>query len=201
MFPNDLQIAEVEHGRLRVADVGLARFVHKDAARARYALGPAEVEHPAHGVEQPFVGRPVLLADIKAFRDTAFAGIMRCIPFRFFFFRVQTQRHGEHFFTTAAQQRQHEVNGVNRTYYCGAYWRYVKWPEGFNVAQARDLEEFFVHWIDVDERKEVEAAIDRRSSMAAIGSPIASPSASAAITLAALCRPASGSSPCSISRC
>ena len=30
--------------------------------------------------------------------------------------------------------------------------------QGFNVAQARDLEEFFVHWIDVDERKEVEAA-------------------------------------------
>jgi predicted NAD/FAD-binding protein len=24
----------------------------------------------------------------------------------------------------AAQQRQHEVNGVNRTYFCGAYWRY-----------------------------------------------------------------------------
>jgi predicted NAD/FAD-binding protein len=23
----------------------------------------------------------------------------------------------------AAQQRQHEVNGVNRTYFCGAYWR------------------------------------------------------------------------------
>ncbi len=24
----------------------------------------------------------------------------------------------------AAQQRQHEVNGINRTYFCGAYWRY-----------------------------------------------------------------------------
>jgi uncharacterized protein len=24
----------------------------------------------------------------------------------------------------AAQRRQHEVNGVNRTYFCGAYWRY-----------------------------------------------------------------------------
>jgi predicted NAD/FAD-binding protein len=24
----------------------------------------------------------------------------------------------------AAQQRQHEVNGVNRTYFCGAYWRF-----------------------------------------------------------------------------
>lgn len=25
--------------------------------------------------------------------------------------------------SVAAQQRQHEINGVNRTYYCGAYWR------------------------------------------------------------------------------
>ena len=24
----------------------------------------------------------------------------------------------------AAQQRQSEINGVNRTYFCGAYWRY-----------------------------------------------------------------------------
>ena len=24
----------------------------------------------------------------------------------------------------AAQQRQHEINGVNRSYFCGAYWRY-----------------------------------------------------------------------------
>jgi len=23
----------------------------------------------------------------------------------------------------AAQQRQHKINGVNRTFYCGAYWR------------------------------------------------------------------------------
>jgi uncharacterized protein len=26
--------------------------------------------------------------------------------------------------SVAAQQRQHEVNGVNRSYFCGAYWRY-----------------------------------------------------------------------------
>ena len=24
----------------------------------------------------------------------------------------------------AAQARQHEINGVNRSYFCGAYWRY-----------------------------------------------------------------------------
>jgi microcin C transport system substrate-binding protein len=50
------------------------------------------------------------------------------------------------------------VNGWQRPFYRGGYWRYVKWPEGFNVAQSRDYEEFFVHWIDTDEKKEVEAA-------------------------------------------
>ncbi len=50
------------------------------------------------------------------------------------------------------------VNGWQRPFYRGGHWRYVKWPAGFNVAQSRDFEEFFVHWIDVDEKKEVEAA-------------------------------------------
>jgi microcin C transport system substrate-binding protein len=50
------------------------------------------------------------------------------------------------------------VNGWQRPFYRGGYWRHVKWPEGFNVAQSRDFEEFFVHWIDTDEKKEVEAA-------------------------------------------
>ena len=50
------------------------------------------------------------------------------------------------------------VPGWQRPFLRGGYWRYVKWPQGFNVAQARDLEEFFVHWIDVDEKKEIEAA-------------------------------------------
>ncbi len=50
------------------------------------------------------------------------------------------------------------VNGWQRPFYRGGYWRHVKWPQAFNVAQSRDFEEFFVHWLDVDERKEVEAA-------------------------------------------
>jgi predicted NAD/FAD-binding protein len=36
----------------------------------------------------------------------------------------------------AAQQRQHEVNGVNRTYYCGAYWRYGFHEDGLVSALA-----------------------------------------------------------------
>ncbi len=50
------------------------------------------------------------------------------------------------------------VNGWQRPFYRGGYWRYVKWPHGFNVAQSRDLEEFFLHWIDPDERKDLPAA-------------------------------------------
>jgi microcin C transport system substrate-binding protein len=50
------------------------------------------------------------------------------------------------------------VNGWQRPFYRGGYWRYVKWPQGFNVAQSRDMEEFFLHWIDPEAKKEVEAA-------------------------------------------
>lgn len=38
-----------------------------------------------------------------------------------------------------AQQRQHEVNGVNRTYFCGAYWRYGFHEDGvLSALQAVD---------------------------------------------------------------
>jgi len=36
----------------------------------------------------------------------------------------------------AAQQRQREINGVNRTYYCGAYWRYGFHEDGVISALA-----------------------------------------------------------------
>ncbi|MEQ1772424.1 MAG: FAD-dependent oxidoreductase [Burkholderiales bacterium] len=41
----------------------------------------------------------------------------------------------------AAQQRQHEVNGVNRTYFCGAYWRYGFHEDG--VVSALNAVEHF----------------------------------------------------------
>ncbi len=53
------------------------------------------------------------------------------------------------------------VNGWKIPFYRGAYWRYVKWPAGFNPMESRNAEEFFVHWIDPEEKKEVVAA--RRS--------------------------------------
>ena len=53
------------------------------------------------------------------------------------------------------------VNGWKVPFYRGAYWRYIKWPAGFNPMQSRNMEEFFVQWIDQDEKKDVAAA--RRS--------------------------------------
>ena len=50
------------------------------------------------------------------------------------------------------------INGWSTPFYRGAYWRHVKWPAGFNPMQSRNLEEFFVHWIDPQEQAEVEAA-------------------------------------------
>lgn len=40
---------------------------------------------------------------------------------------------------------------------CG-YWRWVKWPEGFNVRQIRDVYASYVFWIDPDVKKETEKA-------------------------------------------
>lgn len=50
------------------------------------------------------------------------------------------------------------INGWKTPFYRGGYWRYVKWPEGFNPANSRNAEEFFVHWVDSDERDEIERA-------------------------------------------
>jgi uncharacterized protein len=41
----------------------------------------------------------------------------------------------------AAQQRQHEINGVNRTYFCGAYWRYGFHEDGV-VSALNAIEHF-----------------------------------------------------------
>lgn len=53
------------------------------------------------------------------------------------------------------------VNGWALPFHRTAFWRYVKWPKGYNVMQSRSAEEFFLHWIDEDERKATEEA--RRS--------------------------------------
>lgn len=39
-----------------------------------------------------------------------------------------------------------------------AYWRWVQWPEGFNVRLATEHDEFHLYWIDEDIKKETLAA-------------------------------------------
>jgi len=53
------------------------------------------------------------------------------------------------------------VNGWALPFYRVGYARYIKWPKGFNVAQSRSPDEFFLFWIDQDEKKATEDA--RRS--------------------------------------
>jgi len=50
------------------------------------------------------------------------------------------------------------VPGWKVPFYRGAYWRYIKWPEGFNAMRSTTPERYFLHWIDSDEEEEIAAA-------------------------------------------
>ena len=45
-----------------------------------------------------------------------------------------------------------------KPWYRVGYWRWVKWPEDFNLKQSRRWEEYHVHWIDVDAKAETQEA-------------------------------------------
>ena len=51
MLPDGVEAIELEGRGLRVGDVRFAVLLDEDAAGGRDALGPAEAEHPARGVE------------------------------------------------------------------------------------------------------------------------------------------------------
>jgi len=59
-------------------------------------------------------------------------------------------------------QRLHDHAGYlpawSKPWYRVGYWRWVKWPDDFNVKQSRDWDEFHVHWIDTAAKKETQAA-------------------------------------------
>lgn len=60
------------------------------------------------------------------------------------------------------QQRLHKeaifVPGWVQDHYRVVHWRWMKYPEDFNVMHSEDEEEYFVHWIDEDLREETKAA-------------------------------------------
>jgi len=45
-----------------------------------------------------------------------------------------------------------------KPWYRVGYWRWVKWPDGFNVKQSRDMEEYHLHWIDTAVKAETQKA-------------------------------------------
>ncbi len=101
-----LQVARKYSDRL---DLGLF-------AQRSHQLGFEVHEHldapgPAHRIGQPFIRRAALVRDTEARGDAAFAGVMRRIPFRLFFFAVEAQDHHQHFFAAAAEQGQCAVRG------------------------------------------------------------------------------------------
>jgi microcin C transport system substrate-binding protein len=59
-------------------------------------------------------------------------------------------------------QRLHDHAGYlpawSKPWYRVGYWRWVKWPDDFNVKQSRAWDEFHVHWVDTVAKKETQAA-------------------------------------------
>ncbi len=51
------------------------------------------------------------------------------------------------------------VPGVARPFYRDGYWRWIKWPEDFNVRLSDIEESAWLHWIDEDVKKETLAAM------------------------------------------
>ncbi len=45
------------------------------------------------------------------------------------------------------------IPGYKRQFYRIGHWRWMKWPEDFNVKVTREAQESFVYWIDVDEKE------------------------------------------------
>lgn len=50
------------------------------------------------------------------------------------------------------------VPGFIMPFYRIAYWRWIRWPDEFNVRFSRDASEFFLNWIDEDLRRATMAA-------------------------------------------
>lgn len=44
------------------------------------------------------------------------------------------------------------VPGLYMPFYRLAYWRWIKWPEDFNVRQSESWEQWWLHWIDEEEK-------------------------------------------------
>ncbi|HEY1121008.1 MAG TPA: hypothetical protein VGE67_05390, partial [Haloferula sp.] len=51
------------------------------------------------------------------------------------------------------------IPGFYRPFYRVGYWRWIRWPDNFNVRLGNEPEMNHVHWIDSDRRKETQDAM------------------------------------------
>ena len=56
------------------------------------------------------------------------------------------------------------IPGWVKPWYRVAYWRWIKWPEDFDVKSSRDFEEYMVFWIDEEEKEETIRAMRKGES-------------------------------------
>lgn len=57
------------------------------------------------------------------------------------------------------------VPGWVRPFFQCAYWRWIRWPEGFSCKLAREHDELSIHWIDPAVKAETEAAMKAGKSL------------------------------------
>lgn len=50
------------------------------------------------------------------------------------------------------------IPGYKRQFYRIGHWRWMKWPEDFNLKVTREAQESYVYWIDVEEKERTQAA-------------------------------------------
>jgi microcin C transport system substrate-binding protein len=62
------------------------------------------------------------------------------------------------------------IPGWVRPWYRAGHWRWIQWPEGYNVKESREPYEFHVHWIDSDIKAKTiqDMAAGRKSGAATI---------------------------------
>ncbi len=57
------------------------------------------------------------------------------------------------------------VPGLYMPFYRLAYWRWIKWPEDFNVRLSESWEQWWLHWIDEEEKAATLRAIRRNEKL------------------------------------
>lgn len=50
------------------------------------------------------------------------------------------------------------VPGYKQSFYRLGYWRWIRYPDDFNLKHSSSAGRYFVHWIDTDMKKETLAA-------------------------------------------